>query len=217
MLKKWSFLLVLALLVGLTGCGPSVMKNPHAKFPLAVSDKAPAFLFPINMSHAGVTGNPTAQGLAVTAGIAAKFGKTVISGQQLFDLVGNLSFELAEAISSQAHNQTWVMTGGAETVASGLANIMTTILNKLAALNLIPAGYKFKYIIALHSHGEVKQAPVGPAVVSISSWGGIYDTETKEILCYLESSDTVPNEEKSALVTLPLTYNKIIDHLLKGE
>lgn len=213
-MKKRFLLSLAAVSLAFAGCGPSVMTNPGAKFPLPVTDKAPAFLFPINLSHSGMSGNPTTNGIAVTAGIAVKFGKTVISGQQLFDLVGNLSWELAEAISAQAKAQSWVLSGGAEPIASGLANMMTTILGKLAAMNLIPAGYKFKYIIALHSHGGPGLAP---KTVKMDSWGGIYDVETKQILSYIESSDTMLDDENAAKVLLPNAYNGIITHLLKGE
>jgi len=214
MTKKASILLLAIAFLYSVGCGPSIKVNPAAKFPIPVTDSAPAFLFPINLSHAGVSGDPKVQGVSVTAGIAAHFGKKVVSGQQLFDMVGNLSYELAEAISSQAKSDSWVMSGSAEGVASSLASTMQGILNKLVALNLIPAGYKFKYIIAIHSHGS---AGTVPKTVSVDSWGGIYDVETKNILVYIESSNTVVDDEKTVLAQFPITYNGIIDHLLEGK
>jgi hypothetical protein len=207
---------VLAVAVGIvfSGCGPSVKVNPAVKFPIPVSDKTPAFLFPVNLGHTGAPGNLTAMGLSVTAGIAMKYGKTVVSGQQLFDLVGNLSWELAETIDSQAQADKWKMTGGAEKVASGLSNTMSAILNKLAALKLIEPGYKFKYIIAVHSHGS---AGLGGKTISMNSWGGIYDVETKQICSYINTSNTIMNDEKAVLLQLPNTYNGIIQQLIDGK
>jgi len=194
--------------------GSSVAVNPKVKFPIATSDTAPAFLFPINMSHLGAPGDPTAMGLSVSAGVIAKFGKQVISGQQLFDLVGNLSFELAEQMRSQVEGKNFTMSGGAEPVASGLAKIMTAILDKLATLNLIPKGYTFKYIICLHSHGE---SGMMGKMLNVDSWGGIYDPATKEILSYIESKNTYAMDDKVVLAQLPLAYNTIISQLLQGN
>ena len=199
----------------LTACGgPTIMTNPNAKFPLAATEQEPAFLFPINMSHLGAEGDPLAMGISVSAGIIAKYGKTVISGQQLFDLVGNLSFELAEQIQGQVNANTWDMAGGAEPIATNLANLMTGILDKLAQLGLIPAGMKFKYIIALHSHGE---AGIGGKTLSVETWGGLYEVESKTILSYIDTHDSYINEEKAILGQLPLKYNDIIANLLQGN
>jgi hypothetical protein len=196
------------------GCGgATVQTNPNAKFPLPVSDTAPAFLFPINMSHLGAPGDPMAMGLSVSGGVIAKFGKQVISGQQLFDLVGNLSFELAEQMRSQVQSKQFKMTGGAEPVANGLSKIMQGILDKLASLNLLPAGYKFQYIICVHSHGSSTMAG---KMLSVESWGGIYDVASKEILSYIESKDSYANDSKVVLAQIPLAYNAIIEKLLAG-
>jgi len=197
------------------GCGgATVQVNPKVQFPIQTTDTNPAFLFPINMSHLGAPGDPTAMGLSVSAGVITKFGKQVISGQQLFDLVGNLSFELAEQMRSQVGGKNFTMSGGAEPVANGLAKIMTSILDKLATLNLIPKGYKFKYIICLHSHGESAMAG---KMLSVDSWGGIYDVDSKEILSYIESKNSYANDDKVVLAQLPLAYNSIISQLLQGN
>jgi len=199
----------------LVGCGgASIKTNPAATFPLPVTDDKPAFMFPINISHAGLPGDANAMGLFVTGGVAAKFGKKVVSGQQLFDQVGNLSFELAEQIKAQADANSWKMTGGAEKVANDLSNEMEAILKKLAELGLIKADYKFKYIVAVHSHGK---AGTIPKTVSVDTWGGIYDVDTKEILSYIESSDTIAADEIAAKGMLPNAYNNIIATLIAGK
>jgi hypothetical protein len=197
------------------GCATAkVDVNPAVAFPLAVSDAAPAFLFPINLSHAGTKGDPLVQGLSVSAGIAAKFGAKVVSGQQLYDLVGNLSFELAEVIQSQAREGSFTMTGPAQRVASDLAMKMKEIMNMLAKLKLVPEGYRFKYIIAVHSHGS---PALIPGSVDVNSWGGIYDVDTNQILAYIEQTDTIVNEESAVLGQLPGIYNSIIERLINGK
>lgn len=198
-------------IAALVSCGSSVKTNPAVKFPLAVSDAQPAFLFPINMSHLGSKANATQMGLSVSAGIIAKYGKKVISGQQLFDLVGNLSYELAETIQSQARPGKWKMEGSAERVATGLSNLMSSIIDKLVSLKLISSGVKFKYIIAVHSHGS---AGMVPGSLSVETWGGVYDVDTKQILSYLENTSTYKDDEKLLLAQLPVAYNNIIEDIL---
>lgn len=212
MRSRLSVLPVLALFA--LGCGAEIKVNPNAKFPLPLSAETPAFLFPINMSHLGAKGDPTLMGVSVTAGVIAKFGKQLISGQQLFDLVGNLSFELAETIDAQAKANTWGMTGAAEQVATALSNLMEQIIQKLVDLKLLDKPIKFKYIVALHSHGETA---MGGKMLKVNSWGGIYDSETKEILSYINSVNTMVNDDKALLGQIPLTYNDILAKLVKGN
>jgi hypothetical protein len=206
--------MAIAVSLVLSGCGPLVLTNPAVKFPLPVTDKTPAFLFPVNLGHTGAPGNLTVMGVTVTAGIAAKFGKKVVSGQQLFDLVGNLSWELAETIESSVKANSWKMTGSSERVAAALAVKMNDILGKLAALKLIPAGYKFKYIIAVHSHGS---STMGGKMISMNSWGGIFDVDTRQICSYLNTSNTILNDEKAVIAQLPMAYNGIIENLIQGK
>lgn len=217
MKKNIYCLAVLVLLVALVGgCSSAkVLTNPDAQFPLPINDKTPAFLFPVNLSHAGSSGDPLAMGIVVTGGIASKFGKTVISGQQLFDLVGNLSWELAERIDSEARSGRWVMTGPAEAVASNMSKIMESVLAKLAELKLMEAGYKFRYIIAVHSHGSKNKL----GMLAINSWGGIYDVHTKKIVSYINTTNNVLDDAsgKAVLAQLPGIYNGIIEKLIGGK
>ena len=214
-MKRWMIGLLL-MLVALTGCGGATVKtNPGVQFPIVPSEDAPAFLFPINISHAGLPGDANAMGLFVTGGIAReKYGKRVISGQQLFDQVGNLSFDLAETIKAQVDSGSFKMEGSGEKTATNLAGQMDAILKKLADLGLIKPDYKFKYIIAVHSHGKPGTLP---KTVSVDTWGGIYDVESKTILSYIESSDTVADDETAAKGMLPNAYNNIIEKLLAGK
>lgn len=201
--------------VASTGCaGTKILTNPAITFPLPVSEEKPAFLFPVNLSHLGSGGDPLAMGLVVSGGVINKFGKTVISGQQLFDLVGNLSFELAEAIQGQAHAGRWVMDGSAAKISDDLAKIMELIIKKLVDLKLLDKPIIFKYIIAVHSHGS---STMGGSMLAVESWGGIYDTETKAITSFIETKDNLANKPEAVMAALPSTYNGIISKLINGS
>jgi len=51
----------------------------------------------------------------------------------------------------------------------------------------------------------------------VDTWGGIYDVDTKEILSYIESSDTIAADEIAAKGMLPNAYNNIIATLIAGK
>lgn len=211
-MKRSVMTAVLALTVGCASA--SVKTNPDAKFPLEVSDTKPAFLFPVNLGHLGAGGDTTLMGVTVTGGVISKFGKSVVSGQQLFDLVGNLSYELAESMRSQVEAGQWKMTGDAKRVADDLAGKMETILSTLADKGLIDKGLKFKYIIGLHSHGS---PGMGGATLAVDSWGGIYDIDSGDIISYIESKDNYANKPEAVMAQLPSAYNGIIEKLLAGS
>jgi hypothetical protein len=203
--------------IALMACahGASVSRNPSAQFPVAISDQAPAFVFPVNLSHVNAKGgDPTEMGVAVTAAVASHFGSKVVAGQQLFPLVGNLSFDLAEHIRSQVNNKTFNMSGGAEPTATALANMMENIIAQLVELKLLDKPIKFKYVIAFHSHGSSK---LGGKLLDVDSWGGIYDVETKEIVSYIKADSTMPNDPKAVTAQLPAVYNRIIEQLIAGH
>lgn len=197
------------------GCASAKIKgNPDVKFPLAVSEEAPAFLFPVNLGHLGSGGDTTLMGATVTGGVINKFGKQVVSGQQLFDVVGNMSYELAEAIKGQADANQWVMSGSAEKTANDLSKMMEVIITKAVDLKLLDKPIKFKYIIAVHSHGS---AGMGGTMLDVESWGGIYDTETKQIVSYIEGKDSYANQPAAVMAQLPSAYNGIIAKLIAGK
>ena len=213
-MQKFGRVILAALSSAVVGCSSAQIKaNPDVKFPLPVSEAEPAFLFPINMSHLGAAGDPLAMGLAVSAGVISKYGKTVISGQQLFDLVGNLSFELAETVDAQVRNGSFEMKGSAETVATTLSGLMEKIIATLVEVKLLDKPIHFKHIIVLHSHGE---AGMAPQTLKVNSWGGIYDVDTKKIASYINDTSTYANEEKAMLGQLPVAYNGIIEKLIAG-
>jgi hypothetical protein len=54
-------------------------------------------------------------------------------------------------------------------------------------------------------------------MLKVNSWGGIYDTDTKQILSYINSIDSYPNKPEAVMGQLPMAYNKIIEQLLAGQ
>lgn len=211
---KKLLLIAIASLMSFSCASAQIKKNPDATFPLAVSEDAPAFLFPVNLSHLGSGGDPTLMGVTVTGGVINKFGKNVVSGQQLFDVVGNMSYELAEAIQSQANQGSWKMSGSNEKVASDLSKTMTDITGQLVSKGILSKPINFKYIIAVHSHGS---STMGGTMLQVESWGGIYDAETKQILSYISSKDSFANKPEAVMAQLPTVYNGIISKLLEGK
>jgi hypothetical protein len=206
---------VAASMFSLSCASAQIKANPDVKFPLEVTEAAPAFLFPVNLSHLGSGGDPLLMGVTVTAGVANKFGKQVVSGQQLFDLVGNLSFELAETIQSKVNGGSWKMDGSAEKTADDLSKLMEAIISKLVALKLLDKPIHFKYIIAVHSHGA---AGMGGVALDVESWGGIFDVDTKQIVSYLDGKNSyAPNTPEAVMAQLPMAYNGIISKLIAGK
>ena len=57
---------------------------------------------------------------------------------------------------------------------------------------------------------------MGGKMLKVNSWGGIYDSETKEILSYINSVNTMLNDDKALLGQVPLVYNDIISKLVTG-
>jgi len=201
------------IMVLLGGCAASVKINPAARFPLPLSSESPAFLFPINMAHVGARCDPTLLATAVSFGVAAKLGNHIVSGQQLHDAVGTLSFELAESIDVQARANTWTMGGAAEPVALATANVMEQVTQKLIDLKTLERPTRFRYVIALHSHGD---PTMGGDALRIITWGGIYDLDTREIVAYTSRVDTLANEEKTLLAELPPIYTAVAEQLTRG-
>ncbi len=94
--------MAVTLLIFVAGCvSTTVKKNSSYQFPIAVSANKPALIFPMTLH--GVPGDRQQVGLAISTGIIAKQGVSVISTQQLYSLVGNLSYSVGENIRKQAN------------------------------------------------------------------------------------------------------------------
>lgn len=195
-----------------SGCASAEMLvNPNVTFPLDVSEDSPALIFPISLHMGG--GDPDAIGLAITGAAAAKFGTTVISGQQLYDFVGNLSWTLGEALRRSANNGEWTLSGSQAAVFDEFTGILTGLTDGLVGLGLLPAGYEFRYVVVLHADGAGGITP--PGTLNFYAFGGIFDMTTNEVTSYIEKKVTVA--EDAALGMVPNSLTTIVQELINGE
>lgn len=195
----------------LSGCvSTQVKQNSAYEFPLAVSEKSPAFIFPVSLH--GVPGNNTEVGLAITAGATAKNGVSVISGQQLYSMVGNLSWTLGENMRRQVNKGEFKMQGYGDRIVDDLQTSMGKLTKALNKSGVVADGFNFKHIIVLHvdSSGGI---PI-PGVRRVTAFGGIIDIEKKEIISYIEKDLVLGNDNDAILAQMPLEMNSIIDTLI---
>lgn len=206
----YSLLLSGVIALSVAGCSSSTVKrNADQEFPLEVTATAPAFIFPISLH--GVPGDTTEVGLAISSGALTEYGASVISGQQLYSVVGNLSWTLGENMRRQASQDKLEMTGSAEQYAIKLDQKMKTLTNKLKASGVLTnKDYNFKYVVVLHvdSAGGI---PI-PMMTKVTAFGGIMDMETRKIVSYIEKDLTLSQD--AILAQMPIEMNKIIAELL---
>lgn len=198
------------LALSMVGCSSSMVKRDASQeFPLNVSKSQPAFIFPISLH--GVPGDTTKVGLAISSGAVSEYGASVISGQQLYSVVGNLSWTLGENMRRQVNRDKMAMTGSAKKYATQLDQKMKTLTSKLKSAGVLnDPNYDFKYVIVLHvdSAGGI---PI-PFVKKVTAFGGVLDLETKKIVSYIEKDLTL--SEDAVLAQMPVEMNKIIAELL---
>ncbi|EAT12887.1 hypothetical protein HF888_02705 [Bermanella marisrubri] len=198
------------LALSMVGCSSSMVKrDANQEFPLNVSKNQPAFIFPISLH--GVPGDTTQVGLAISSGAVSEYGASVISGQQLYSVVGNLSWTLGENMRRQVNRDEMAMTGSAKKYATQLDQNMKKLTSKLKSAGVLSdPNYDFKYVIVLHvdSAGGI---PI-PFVKKVTAFGGVLDLETKKIVSYIEKDLTL--SEDAVLAQMPAEMNKIIAELL---
>jgi len=206
----YSLLLSGVIALSVAGCSSSsVKRNADQEFPLEVTTTAPAFIFPISLH--GVPGDTTEVGLAISSGALTEYGASVISGQQLYSVVGNLSWTLGENMRRQASQDKLEMTGSAEQYAIELDKKMKTLTSKLKASGVLTnKDYNFKYVVVLHvdSAGGI---PI-PMMTKVTAFGGVMDMETRKIVSYIEKDLTLSQD--AILAQMPIEMNKIIAELL---
>jgi len=198
------------LTVVLSGCSsPMVKRDANQEFPLAVNSSQPALIFPISLH--GVPGDTTEVGLAISSGAVGKYGTSVISGQQLYSVVGNLSWTLGENMRRQVNNGKMDMSGSAEKYATELEGQMRTLTGKLKSLGAIKdPNYNFKYVIVLHV--DSASGMQIPFIKKVTAFGGVFDLETKKIVSYIEKDLTL--SEDAVLAQMPAEMNTIIEELI---
>jgi len=208
--KITATLVASVLALSIVGCSsPMVKRNADQSFPLDVSKSSPAFIFPISLH--GVPGDNMKTGLAISSGAVSEYGASVISGQQLYSVVGNLSWTLGENMRRQVNRDEMAMTGSAKRYATELDQKMKTLTSKLKSAGVLSdPNYNFKYVIVLHvdSAGGI---PI-PFVKKVTAFGGVMDMETQKIVSYIEKDLTL--SEDAVLAQLPAEMNQIIAELI---
>lgn len=210
-IKMTAVLVTLAAVLFATGCSSAKLTlNPDANLPIEFSNEAPVFVFPISL-HIGASNNDEL-GLGISAALLAEFGPSVIPGQQLYDLVGNLSWTLGEAIRRKANSGEWEMGGYAQQHFDELTGAMDAILGMLSDLGLLPEGYQFKYIVVLHadSQGGLRL----PKTKKFKAFGGVYEPATNLVLSYYEKTVTVSDDPKVMLANVPMAFVGIMKDIV---
>lgn len=210
LIKTASLIVASALALTLTGCSSGMVKRDATQeFPIDVSSTAPAFIFPISLH--GVPGDTQEVGLAISGGAVTEYGASVISGQQLYDLVGNLSWTLGENMRRQVQRDEMVMSGSAKKYATELDQKMKSLTGKLKTAGVISdPNFDFKYVIVLHvdSAGGM---PI-PFVTKVTAFGGLMELGSNKIVSYIEKDITLSDD--GVLAQMPAEMNTIISQLL---
>lgn len=208
--RNASVILAGTLALTLIGCSSGMVKRDAAQtFPVKVSSSAPAFIFPISLH--GVPGDNTEIGLAISTGALAEYGTSVISGQQLYDMVGNLSWTLGENMRRQVQRDELVMSGSAKKYATELDSKMKSLTSSLKTAGVISdPDFDFKYVIVLHvdSAGGM---PI-PFVTKVTAFGGLMELGSNKIVSYIEKDITLSDD--GVLGQMPVEMNQIIAELL---
>ncbi|MDC7224995.1 MAG: hypothetical protein PQJ60_14700, partial [Spirochaetales bacterium] len=198
-----------------TGCasGPTLLVNPDVEFPVNITAEAPAFVVPISLHFSGSFDKELVE-LTLTGGMAAEFNGAVVSGQQAYDMVGNLSWSLGENIRRNAQDGDWVVAGYALDNLNELKGKMGAITDLMVSLGLVEDGFEFQYAVVLHADTEGKAIP---KTVKFVAFGGLVNLQTGEILTYIEKEVVIADNEATALAQIPVEFNKIIATLMAGD
>lgn len=196
-----------------TGCASNLLLNPDVTFPVEITDESPAFVVPISLHFSGSFDKDLVE-LALTGGLAAEFGGSVISGQQAYDMVGNISWSLGENIRRNAQDGDWEVQGSAKDDLNDLKGLMGGITGLLSGLGLVEPGFQFEYAVVLHADSE--GTPL-PQMVGFTAFGGLVNLQTGQILSYIEKDVSIADNEATALAQIPMEFNKIITSLISGE
>ena len=210
----YSILISGVLALSVVGCSSSTVKrNADQEFPLEVTTAAPAFIFPISLH--GVPGDTTEVGLAISSGAVTEYGASVISGQQLYSVVGNLSWKLGENMRRQASQDKLEMTGSAEQYAIELDKKMKTLTGKLK-----DSGVTLKYV------GQDTTLSGTPSDVVMLTFQNIGDTPQNKYHIWIDGETKLVSQwayfrdanDTTSRFTLPWNdYNSYGKVLLSGN
>lgn len=235
--------LLLAGLVAIgAGCGTPVKMWKNEKIMGKASPKEflkgkVIFVMPVNM-HVQYA-EPTATnklGAGFFLGMAGKFGEGVFGGQILIDVVEkcvpNLSFDLAEALLGAAQGSGMPHGGNVQgmkfpeayaaipdkmvqMVEKFVATLKELgVLDKLKDLKInIPDPFKIDYVLAAHMH---EHNGTLPKTKTLEVWGGIYDTNTRDIVSVTWFESTAPEDELQKIAAMAGVAGKLWNALMEG-
>ncbi len=211
-LKKVLTTVTLTSTLILTGCMSTELKvNDKYEQPINLSTNNPALIFPVSLH--GVPGNSSEVGLAITAGVAGQYGTSVISAQQLYSVVGNLSWTLGESIRRGASKGDYKINHYGEKIATDLQYSMEKLTKALKSSGVInDKNFSFENVIVLHvdSTGGI---PV-PGVRRVTAFGGVINVKDLEVVSYIEKDLVLANDNDSILAQMPLEMNAIVKELI---
>lgn len=195
------------------GCNSTnVQQNKKYEAPATISTASPALIFPVSLH--GVPGNSEQVGLAITGGVASKYGASVISAQQLYPVVGNLSWTLGESMRRNVQNGEYSLTGWSSSkVADDLTFAMDKLTSSLKSANVVSdKNFNFEHVIVLHidSAGGI---PV-PGVNRVTAFGGLVNTKTEEVITYIEKDLVLADDVDTILAQMPIEMNNIVAELV---
>lgn len=198
--------------IALSGCmTTNVKQNNNYQFPIQMNNTGPALIFPISLH--GVPGNKTEVGLAISAGVVAERGASVISTQQLYSLVGNLSYSVAENMRRYVNSGKFSLPDDVSTELKTGINALSKALKSAGAIK--DDNFSFKHAIVLHvdSAGGISI----PGVKRVIAFGGIIDLEKQEVVSYIEKEMVLANDHAAILAQMPVEMNGIITSLLGNK
>lgn len=195
------------------GCNSTnVQQNAKYEAPATISATSPALIFPVSLH--GVPGNSQEVGLAITGGVATKYGTSVISAQQLYPAVGNLSWTLGESMRRNVQNGEYSLKGGSSNkVADDLAFAMEKLTSSLKSANVVSdKNFNFEHVIVLHidSSGGIAV----PGVNRVTAFGGLVNTKTQEVVTYIEKDLVLANDADAILAQMPVEMNNLVAELV---
>lgn len=200
--------------ISLTACvstSTEVKQNTAYEFPITLSAQQPVLIFPVSLH--GVPGNDREVGLTITAGVTGKHGASVVSSQQLYDVVGNLSWTVGENMRRHVNQGNYALTGSAQRIADDLTGAIQKLTKTLKATGVIKdKGFNFNRVIVLHvdSSGGI---PV-PGVNRVTAFGGIIDLENQAVVSYIEKDLVLADGYDAVLAQMPMEMNGIIEDLI---
>lgn len=200
------------LLAGCMSTSSSVKYNEKYSEPVAVSAQNPALIFPVSLH--GVPGNSKEIGLAITGGVAAQYGTSVISAQTLYDVVGNVSWTLGEGMRRNVAKDVYSISAWSDNrTVKDLQVSMEKLTSGLRKSGLADSDFSFENVIVLHvdSSGGIAV----PGIKRVTAFGGLINVKTLEVISYIEKDLVLGNDSDAILAQMPLEMNNIVAELVK--